>query len=305
MMATKSMKKAKIIIVTILICLLIINIFLGSVINNDKSTKVSKDTAIKLPYVVVHIDLKGSPPKLEYMESLLQGLKEHGVNGLLVEYEDMFPFDQNLAITAKNSYSCIGLKNFLTKAAHLGFEIIPLIQTFGHMEYILKLQQYKHLREDPSYFDSICPSHPESIVLIKKMLEQVIYFHNNISTLKFIHIGCDEVYHINKCTLCRQKRLVDLDIFVNHLQSVIGFVKEISPDTKVLMWDDMFRGINSDLPKTILHDTEPVYWDYKPKITISHIDLMKYRRKFQNIWIASAFKGADDRRSATRSWPGY
>lgn len=36
---------------------------------------------------------------------------------------------------------------------------------------------------------------------------QVIDFHDDILQLNYIHIGCDEVYHINKCYKCTQQGL--------------------------------------------------------------------------------------------------
>lgn len=69
-----------------------IPVFVGS------KTPVRLDyVVVHLDYVVVHLDLKGMPPKLKYLKSLLMTLKSHGVNGLLMEYEDMFPFEGNLA----------------------------------------------------------------------------------------------------------------------------------------------------------------------------------------------------------------
>ena len=58
-------------------------------------------------------------------------------------------------------------------AARVGFDIIPLVQTFGHMEYALKLAEFQHLREMPMYPDSLCPSKSGSQMLLKEMLEQV------------------------------------------------------------------------------------------------------------------------------------
>lgn len=58
-----------------------------------------------LPYVVVHLDLKGTPLKLSYLRKLLPYLKGHGANGLLMEYEDMFPYEGNLVnLSAENCY---------------------------------------------------------------------------------------------------------------------------------------------------------------------------------------------------------
>lgn len=113
--------------------------------------------------------------------------------------------------------------------------------------------------------------------------------------MKYLHIGCDEVYQINKCDLCREKNKTNLEIFVNHLKFVTKLVKDVSPNTKILIWDDMLRGIQKDLPKMKTYYIEPVYWNYQPYPGISDLSLFKYHRSFGDIWIATAYKGADGR----------
>lgn len=55
---------------------------------------------------VVHLDLKGAPPKISYLRQLLPLLASKGCSALLVEYEDMFPYMGSLAnISAKNAYT--------------------------------------------------------------------------------------------------------------------------------------------------------------------------------------------------------
>ncbi|XP_068625381.1 hexosaminidase D-like [Battus philenor] len=254
---------------------------------------------VNLSSVVVHIDLKGSPPKLEYLSSLLPLFKELGANGLLMEYEDMFPYKGDIAnLSSKYCYKEHELRNFIKFASQAGFEIIPLIQTFGHMEHALKLPELKHLREVPLYPDSICPSKTESKALVDNILRQIIHFHSQIVPLRYLHVGCDEVFHINKCAQCLSRGQTDLNIFMDHLQKIKETVKVLSPNTIVLFWDDMLRGINSkdwdDLGYNF-SDIQPVYWDYSPSLRVSHRNLYNYHKKFENIWIASAFKGADGR----------
>ena len=81
---------------------------------------------------VVHIDLKGAPPKVSYLKSLFPLVKRAGATHLLMEYEDMFPFEGKLEnISATNAYSKADLKLVLDTCRELEFEVIPLIQTFG------------------------------------------------------------------------------------------------------------------------------------------------------------------------------
>lgn len=100
---------------------------------------------------IVHLDLKGAPPKPEYFEELFPLLAKLGATGILMEYEDMFPYS-GLPVEntpAHNAYTpaTVSKINKLAKENHL--EIIPLIQTFGHMEFLLKLPEHLHLREVP------------------------------------------------------------------------------------------------------------------------------------------------------------
>lgn len=75
-------------------------------------------------------------------------------------------------------------------AADSGLTIIPLVQTIGHMEFALKHEQWRGLREVEAYPSSICPSNSETMPLIRSMIKQIVAFHPNI---QYLHIGADEV----------------------------------------------------------------------------------------------------------------
>lgn len=54
---------------------------------------------------LVHLDLKGAPPKLSFLKQLLPMLRAMGATGLLIEYEDMFPYSGVLQpLAARNAY---------------------------------------------------------------------------------------------------------------------------------------------------------------------------------------------------------
>ena len=48
------------------------------------------------PYVpehrIIHFDLKGAPPSIDYMKKVTRISKDLGATGVLIEYEDMFPW---------------------------------------------------------------------------------------------------------------------------------------------------------------------------------------------------------------------
>uniref|UniRef100_A0ABM0MG61 Hexosaminidase D-like n=1 Tax=Saccoglossus kowalevskii TaxID=10224 RepID=A0ABM0MG61_SACKO len=53
-----------------------------------------------LYYRLVHLDLKGAPPKISYLQQMIPLFAKWGANGLLVEYEDMFPYKGELSTLA-------------------------------------------------------------------------------------------------------------------------------------------------------------------------------------------------------------
>ncbi len=175
------------------------------------------------PYIpkqrLIHFDLKGAPPKPQYLIKVLRLAKSLGATGLLLEYEDMFPFEGPLkGVAAKNHYKKEEIQEVLDVCQELDLEVIPLVQTFGedksallfwvfvakigmlfipgHLELLLKLPAFSHLRDVPEMPESICPCHPEAVMVVKELVRQVMSMHPKA---RFLHIGCDEVFHLGEC----------------------------------------------------------------------------------------------------------
>lgn len=126
------------------------------------------------PHRLVHIDFKGAPPKLGYLQKLFSLIKRFGGTGLLLEWEDMFPWSGPLSpMAAGNAYSRAEIKEILKMAAANNLEVIPLIQTFGHVEFALKLPDFAHLREVQESPQALCPSYNASNKFIEQMIDQV------------------------------------------------------------------------------------------------------------------------------------
>lgn len=66
-----------------------------------------KETPVFVPnHRLVHFDLKGAPPKIDYLQQLIPIIVQLGGTGLLIEYEDMFPYEGDLkSISATNHYT--------------------------------------------------------------------------------------------------------------------------------------------------------------------------------------------------------
>nr|CAD7588568.1 unnamed protein product [Timema genevievae] len=249
----------------------------------------------EVPLRVVHLDLKGAPPKMKYLQSVLPLLALSGANAILIEYEDMFPYTDTLRnLSAHNAYTMDQVRALLKTAARLHLEVIPLVQTFGHLEFALKLAEFRHLRELDAFPQEVCPSNPHTFQdLVREMVRQVMVAHPDI---RYLHIGCDEVFHLGACSACSKRRKEPRVLFTEHVSLVAGHIRAEYYGVTPLIWDDMMRRWTQDtLRDSGLGDlVEPVVWVYADDISrlIPHYVWFMYGKVFPRVWVAGAFKGA-------------
>ncbi|NXL42558.1 HEXDC Hexosaminidase, partial [Podilymbus podiceps] len=195
---------------------------------------------------LVHLDLKGAAPRVSYLEQVFPLLSQLGANGVLIEYEDMFPFKGELEILkSPYAYSEEDIEQIQQLAELHKLEVVPLVQTFGHVEFILKHEKYQHLREVERFPNSFNPHVPDTLALLKSILSQVIEKHRRST---WIHIGADEVFHLgegmdSKNWMSHNKADVGT-MYLKHIKEVLGFIATQYWGLRALMWDDMLRKIS-------------------------------------------------------------
>ncbi|KAI4896799.1 hypothetical protein NFI96_026708 [Prochilodus magdalenae] len=253
------------------------------------------------PLHLVHLDLKGAAPKVSYLKQIFPLLSSLGARGILIEYEDMFPYEGQLEILRSPfAYSVEEIEEIRKLANLSNLELIPLVQVFGHLEFVLKHEKFVYLREVAKYPNSISPMVPDSLKLITEMLKQVLKRHPEA---RFFHIGSDEVYELGESE--ESKRWLEKNngdvgaLYLTHVSAVCRIVTEMRPGMKMIFWEDMLRKISvpaiqkSGLPKLAF----PMIWSYSPQMDVNSIALLlsKYQQGgFTGVWFASAFKGASE-----------
>merc|ERR1719300_1889565 len=183
----------------------------------------------------------------------------------------MFPWTGNLEIVARNShYTRDMITHLLSHASKLGIHVIPLIQTFGHMEFVLKHEPWRHLRDVEQFPNCLRPlcvdtEKEEVRMLVTEMIRQVAESHSDLNT---IHLGCDEVWSLGQ-SLATQEYMEKMsvtvtDIFLDHVTSVANIAKTLVPGVKVMVWDDMMRNASVDqlLKRGLDKLVKPVIWNY-------------------------------------------
>uniref|UniRef100_A0A8B9P3A5 beta-N-acetylhexosaminidase n=1 Tax=Apteryx owenii TaxID=8824 RepID=A0A8B9P3A5_APTOW len=237
---------------------------------------------------LVHLDLKGAAPRVSYLEQLFPLLSQLGANGILVEYEDMFPFEGELE-TLKSPYAYS--EEDVERIQQLA-ELNRLLRRVPvPAQFILKHEKYQHLREVERFPNSFNPHAPGTLPLLKSVLAQVMEKHRRSA---WIHIGADEVFHLgegmdSKNWMSRNEG--DLGtMYLNHVKEVASFLGARPRRRRALMWDDMLRKIGAGALREsgIAEHVSPVVWFYAPDFDF----IAKYAESgFETVWFASTFKG--------------
>ena len=223
----------------------------------------SEDTT--LPQRLVHLDLKGAPPKVTYLLKIIPLLKQWGATGILVEYEDMFPYKDNLSILSKDyAYTSDDLKSLQEVTKAEGMAYVPLLQSFGHIEFILKKKEYSHLREASMNPMSLCPTNKESLPLIVDIVDQYMQEHSGI---EYLHIGGDEVFCMAVCKDCVSTAQTHNQLFTSHMMPLIKTIKSKYPSLKLYMWDDMVRDFTVAELELLGETVMPMVWSYDDDLT--------------------------------------
>lgn len=174
--------------------------------------------------------------RFEYIKESVEKLAKFKINGIVMEFEDRFRYQSHPFVAAPVSLTADQVTELTEYARQYHIDIVPLVQGFGHADYLLKHDQLKHLREDPAIYQSFCPLKEETYEFIFDLFEEVI---DATPGVKYFHIGADEVRVMGKCPLCKKKmeEVGDLGLYLTWLNRVHEFMKK--HDRTIVYWDDM------------------------------------------------------------------
>ncbi|HVU58677.1 MAG TPA: family 20 glycosylhydrolase [Puia sp.] len=205
-----------------------------------------------------HLDMRIQVMPMPALRTLATDLRKKGINTLLVEWEASYPFKDEPIIANRYAYTRSEIVDFTRYCQSIGLDVIPLQQSFGHVEYILRHARYAQLREDDRDLSQVCPAQTDlNKELFTTLYKDLISTH----TSPYIHIGCDETHLLGHCPRC-QKLVAEeglSKLYFNHLKMLCDIV--ISLGKIPVLWADIalkYPEYIKLLPKqTILVD-----WNY-------------------------------------------
>lgn len=178
-------------IISLLLLVLLFPVF--ALAQNLSSEKTNK------PLIVFHVDMNSVSLREDYLRKWLLKASQMGYNAVLWEVEDKIKWETCPECVNPEAFSKPQFKKILRYADSLGLEPIPLLQTIGHAEYVLKHKKYFSFREDTSRYDCYCTSNPKVSEFLKKWIAEYLELFGNV---KYFHLGGDEAYVFGTCPAC-------------------------------------------------------------------------------------------------------
>jgi hexosaminidase len=242
-----------------------------------------------------HLDLRIQVMKMQALKNFTLELSKQGINTLVMEWEATYPFQEDPLIPNRFAYTRQEVKDFIQYCRTLHIDVIPLQQSFGHVEYILRNYKYARLREDDKDFSQVCPSEPEkNKELFTRLFKDMASMHPS----PYFHIGGDETHLLGHCEKCK-KRAAEIGIsrlYFDHIKMLCDIV--VSLGKRPVLWADIalkYPEYINLLPK----ETIFVDWNYGWALDRfgAHEQLVK---SGYEIWGAPSIRSSPDNYFLTR-----
>lgn len=143
------------------------------------------------------------------------------------------------------------VRDLVAFAKLYGIEIVPEIQSLGHVQYITlahpEIAEIPELSEDEEtderladtrpetfYHHSACPSNPKTYEILFDILDEILEV---VKPTEYVHMGHDEVYEIGVCPVCKDKDPSDL--YAGDVTKIHDYLAERG--LKMMIWADMLQ----------------------------------------------------------------
>ena len=212
--------------------------------------------------LVLHMDFNSVLMRKDVIVSHLREAAKCGYNAVLWEVEDKIRWETCPECARFEAFSKSEFRGILDEADRLGLEPIPLLQTFGHAEYVLEQDRYRSLRESPENPVLYCVSKPDVRSFLTRFLAEYLDLFG--SKVRYFHLGGDEARGFGSCPVCSKRD--HLGLYVEHLQAMAAVLR--ARGVRPCIWCDMMLTGAKDADqlrtrvRSFPEDVMAWYWDY-------------------------------------------
>ena len=208
---------------------------------------------------------------VEALKRYMDSIAALGMNALVMYTEDTFTVPEYPYLGyLRGRYTQEELCELDAYAEETGVELVPCIQTLGHLGQFLQWAPNEHLKDQPTV---LMIDDPETYDFIEAEIRAVRACVKG----RRLHIGMDEAHGVGLGRYFARHGLTDrFELLCRHLNRVVDICKKY--DFEPIMWSDMFFRLGSkndeyydmdaDIPQSVidnLPDVELCYWDYYHK----------------------------------------
>lgn len=184
----------------------------------------------------IHLDMKGCQPKFAAMIDFARVLASHKINMILLEIEDRMVFRSAPGVAVRGAFSAAELGRFEEECRSLFIEVVPKVQCLAHVDYILKHERYRTMREAGHPYQ-YCPRNEAGLALWKAMASEVM---EAMPAGRYFHIGADEPANLGECRICRRHSKAD-----SYIYRVSRCIEHVANHgRRPVMWDDILRNLH-------------------------------------------------------------
>lgn len=191
-----------------------------------------------------------------------------GMNMLMLYTEDTYEVPEYPRLGyLRGRYSQDDLRALDDYAASLGVELVPCIQTLGHMRQLLQWDDMSAMQDQPD----ILMIGEESTY---DFIEAAVRAMRHCMRTSRIHIGMDEAHGVGLGQYMLKNGITDrFELLRGHLARVCEICEKYG--FRPIMWSDMFfrlgsktndyYDVNAAIPQSVIDNLPPVdlcYWDY-------------------------------------------
>jgi len=205
-----------------------------------------------------HLDLRIQAMPMPALRKFALQLSKNGINTLVMEWEGTYPFKDEPLIPNRYAYSREEVSSFIAYCNTLKIDVIPLQQSFGHVEYILRNPKYKDLREDQKDYSQVNPlKEAETKKLFTALYKDLISTHNS----PYLHIGGDETYLLGHSEESKKKvKAVGMGrLYGDYIKMLCETI--VSLGKKPVLWADIALKYPEAL-KGLPKETIFIDWNY-------------------------------------------
>lgn len=150
---------------------------------------------------MLHWDTKHHQDRIKTLKRFLDQSAYFKANAVAFEIEDKYEYPSHPIIGAPGAFTKEEMIELTTYAKERFIQLVPMVQAPSHMAYVLKHEEFAHLKSDGSNYQ-ICMCDEEAIQLIFDLYQDMIKATPGVD---YFLVSTDEIYFAGICEKCEEE----------------------------------------------------------------------------------------------------